>query len=277
MVNGSRSDLRRMDQEQNNKYKRVLAFIIFLIASLSMITATFLNPIFMKGQIRTSNNQAVVVRQVNSHFDFLASLIGAKTESDSNLLTTNQTQPIADHIIDYSLGFHFVKFNNTNLAKQILDDINKNIDSGASSDAQAVRRGLKKQGGNAIYFVTRAFDLNIITLGANIAVLLLVVNIIIIIVTLIAMWSLISDMKTRSSVKALIHDITAAGMWAGFWLMLIFGILAVIPILFNVETLPIGGLSYLIELSSSVFLDFVIAGVVIYILCAIPWQITTAN
>lgn len=277
MVKGSRADLRRMDQEQSNQYKRTLAFIIFTVVSLVMITATFLNPHFMKGQVRTSSNSAVIVRQVNGHFDRLADLIGAKHESDSNLLTTSQTRPIADHVIDYSLGIHWIKVNNTNLAKQILKDIDKNIDSDSSSDAINVRKKLDQQKNNATYFIEQAFNLDVVTLGANIAVLLLVVNVIIVIVTIISLFSLISDMKQRSSIKTLIHDITAAGMWAGFWLILICGILAIIPVIFNVESLPFGGLDYLLEISSGVFLDFVIAGVVVYILCAIPWQITTAK
>lgn len=275
MVDGSRADLRRMDQEQNSKYKRTLAFMIFLIMMLTMITVTFLNPIFMKGQIRSSNNSAVIVRQVDSHFDTLADLIGADHESDSNLLTIQQTQPIADHIIDYSLGMHMVRFSSTSLAEQILDDIDKSIDKGASSDAQIIRKKLLKEGDNALYYVNRAFDLNVVTLGANIAMLLFFVNIIIVIVTIIALVSLIREMKERSSIKALIHDITASGMWAGFWIILICGVLAIIPVFFNVEVLA--GFGYLFEISSSVFLDFVIIGVIAYILCAISWQITTAN
>ena len=61
MVEGKRADLRRMGHVQNNQYKRTLAFVIFLIAALALITATFLNPIFMNGLIRTSSNQGVVV------------------------------------------------------------------------------------------------------------------------------------------------------------------------------------------------------------------------
>lgn len=277
MVAGRRADLRRIGQEQNTQYKRTLAFVIFLIVTLVMVSATFLNPLFMKGHIRTSNNRAVVVRQVNSHFDTLANLIGANREEDSNLLTVQQTQPIADHVIDYALGFHLVKVNNLDLAKQILHDINTNVDQGASSDAQRVNNRLKKQKSNAPYLVAQAFELNVVTLGANIAVLLLIVNIIIVIVTIITLISLISDMKSRSSTKALVHDITAAGMWAGFWLILACGLLALIPVVFNVETLPFMGLGYLLEISSSVFLEFVIAGVVLFVVSAIPWQATATN
>lgn len=275
MVNGSRADMRRIDQEQNNRYKRTLTFIILLITVITMITVTFLNPMFMKKQIKNSNNQAIIVRQVNGNFDALADLIGAKRESDSNLLTVQQTQPIADHIIDYSLGLHWIKIDSTSLAQQILNDIDKNVDSGSSGDGQNIRKKLKKQGSNAAYFVARAFNLNVVTLGANIAVLLFVVNIIIVIITIIALFSLISDMKLRSSVKALVHDVTGAGMWAGFWMILFFGIFSIIPVIFNVETLPFVGIGYLLEISSGIFLDYVILGVIIYILCAIPWQSTT--
>lgn len=275
MVDNARTDLRRINHEQNNQYKRILAFIIFLIVTLIMITGTFLNPFFMKKQIRTSNNQAVIVRQVNGNFDNLADIIGANHEANANLLTVKQTQPIADHVIDYSLGLHWFKVNNVGLAKQILHDINLNIDEGSSSDAQQVEAKLKKQKNNAPYAVISAFNLNTVTLGANIAVMLFLVNIIIVVVTIISMLSLISDMRSRTTIKALVHDCMAAGMWAGFWMIVIFIVLALIPVVFNVESLATFG--YLIQISSSIFLDNVVAGVIIYILCAIPWQITSAD
>ncbi len=275
MVDNARTDLRRINHEQNNQYKRILAFIIFLIVTLIMITGTFLNPFFMKKQISTSNNQAVIVRQVNGNFDNLADIIGANHEANANLLTVKQTQPIADHVIDYSLGLHWFKVNNVGLAKQILHDINLNIDEGSSSDAQQVEAKLKKQKNNAPYAVISAFNLNTVTLGANIAVMLFLVNIIIVVVTIISMLSLISDMRSRTTIKALVHDCMAAGMWAGFWMIVIFIVLALIPVVFNVESLATFG--YLIEISSSIFLDNVVAGVIIYILCAIPWQITSAD
>lgn len=112
-------------------------------------------------------------------------------------------------------------------------------------------------------------------MGANIAVMLFLVNIIIVVVTIISMLSLISDMRSRTTIKALVHDCMAAGMWAGFWMIVIFIVLALIPVVFNVESLATFG--YLIEISSSIFLDNVVAGVIIYILCAIPWQITSAD
>ncbi|MCH4003720.1 MAG: hypothetical protein LKH59_01450 [Lactobacillus crispatus] len=274
MVEGKRADLRRMGYEQNNQYKRLLAFVIFLIAALSLITATFLNPIFMKKQIRTSYNRAVVVRQVNKNYDSLADLINADSEDNSNLLSDTQTQPIADHIIDYSLGIHWFKVTSLPLANQILSDIDQGIAKGSSSGAQEVNRKLKKQGTNAPYAIIKAFNLSVITLGANIAGLLFIVNLIIIIVTIITMVSLLNDMKSRVTIRMVIHDTMAAGMWAGFWLILISGLLALVPVIFNVDNIEFG---FLLEIGSSVFLEYVIAGVIIYIICAIPWQITVAK
>ena len=275
MANGAREGLHRISQEQNNQYKQVLSFIIFLIVSLTMITATFLNPFFMKGQIRNSSNEAVVVRQINKHLDALAETIGANKNGNANLLTTKQTQPIADHIIDYTLGRPWFKFSNIKLAKQILHDIDLNIDQGASSDAQLVQEKLKEQENNAPFDVIDTFNLNTITLGGNIAFILLIVNVIILIMAIISLRSLISDMKLFFNSKMLTHEITASGMWAGFWLILIAGILAVIPVIFNVEGLAV--LGFVLEISSSIFLDFVIVGVVLYILSAIPWEISSPN
>ena len=275
MANGAREGLHRISQEQNNQYKQVLSFIIFLIVSLTMITATFLNPFFMKGQMRNSSNEAVVVRQINKHFDALAETIGANKNGNANLLTTKQTQPIADHIIDYTLGTPWFKFSNMKLAKQILHDIDLNIDQGASSDAQLVQEKLKEQENNAPFDVIDTFNLNTITLGGNIAFILLIVNVIILIMAIISLRSLISDMKLFFNSKMLTHEITACGMWAGFWLILIAGILAIIPVIFNVEGLAV--LGFVLEISSSIFLDFVIVGVVLYILSAIPWEISSPN
>ncbi|WP_294835825.1 hypothetical protein [uncultured Lactobacillus sp.] len=275
MANGARDGLHRINKEQNEDYKKVLSFIIFLIVSLTMITATFLNPFFMKGQIRNNSNEAVVVRQINKHFDTLAEIIGANKNGNANLLTTKQTQPIADHIIDYTLGIPWFKFSNMKLAKQILHDIDLNVDQGVSSDAQLVQEKLKEQENNAPYDVIDAFNLNTVTLGGNVAFILLIVNVIILIMAIISLRSLISDMKLFLNSKMLTHEVTASGMWAGFWLILIAGVLAFIPVIFNVESLAV--LGYVLEISSSIFLDFVIVGVILYILSAIPWEISSPN
>ena len=271
MANGARDDLRRVSRKQNNQHPKVLSFIIYLIMTLIMVTLTFLNPFFMKNQIRTNNNEAIIVRQVNKHFDTLANEIGANKNGSANLLTIKQTQPIADHIIDYTLGTFF-KFNNLNLANQILFDINLNIDQGTSSDAQLVQEKLKEQGSNASYEVVDAFSLNTVMVGSNVATALLLLNIIVLIMAAISLRSLIGDLRTEMTSKKLTHTIMGAVMWASFWLMLIAGIIALVPTVFNVREIAVFG--YVLEISSSIFLDFVIVGVALYILSAILWEFT---
>ncbi|MDF7638146.1 hypothetical protein PT285_01670 [Lactobacillus sp. ESL0791] len=275
MADGTRSAARRVNSEQNSQYKRILTFIIFLLTALVMLTGTFLNPFFMKRQIRTDNNQATVVRKVNVNFNILAGLIGASEDEDANLLTVKQTQPIADHVVDYSLGIHWLRSDSLGLAKQILHDIDLNIDKDSSSVAQRIDDKLNKQHNNAPYFIVEAFNLNTIMLGANIAVVLLVVNLVLIVCTGISLYSLITDMMTRMATRMLVHDVTAAGMWAGFWLILIFGLLALIPVAFNVEAIAVFG--FLLEISSSVFLYNVIVGALLYVICAVPWKITAED
>ena len=274
MTSSAQTDLRRVTQEEKHQYQKALSFIILLIVTLVMVSVTFLNPFFMKGQIRSDSNQVVVVRQVNQHFNTLAKEIGARQTDDANLLTTKQTQPIADHIIDYTLKPWF-KVNKLTLANDILYDINLNIDQGASSDAQLVQEKLKKQGSNAPYEVMDAFSLNTVTVGGNVAFGLLLLNIVLMIMAVISLRSLFNEIRAVFTKKMLIHVTTASIMWAGFWLILVAGIFALIPVIINVEGVAV--LGYLLEIGSSIFLDFVIVGVLLYVFSAIPWKITSPN
>src|SRR5699024_5210899 len=120
----------------------------------------------------------------------------------------------------------------------------------------------------------KAFNLSVITLGANIAGLLFIVNLIIIIVTIITMVSLLNDMKSRATIRMVIHDTMAAGMWAGCWLLLILGLLAIVPVIFNVVHIEFG---CLVEIGTRVCLAYVTAWVINHIICAIPWQIRAAK
>jgi hypothetical protein len=51
-------------------------------------------------------------------------------------------------------------------------------------------------------------------------------------------------------------------------------LLAVVPVIFDVDNIELG---FLLEIGSSVFLEYVITGVVMYVICAIPWQATSAK
>ncbi|WP_212781392.1 hypothetical protein [Lactobacillus corticis] len=277
MAGASRAEVHRMNQGQNKQYKRVLALILFLGIGLGLVTGTFLNPSFMKGQITSNNNSAVIARQINGHFNALADYVGADAADDTNLLSEKEALPIANHVIDYVLGIHWLKTNSSSLAKTIYNDIQKDVTSDSSTDAQGIKKQLKEHQSSAVAYVTAAFDLSLVMLGANLVTILLVINIVIIVSVIIMLLSMIREMREMLSTRSMIHTIVAAGMWAAGWLILLSGIMAIIPVLFNVEAWNLGGVGYLIEIASSTFLDFVIVGTVLYIVCAIPWQATAAK
>lgn len=270
----ARSEYRRIDQEQNKNYKRSLTWIFFTIITLVFSMATFMNPSFMKKQAQTSNGQVIVQKQINEKFDRLATLVGGKSVGNSNLLTQKQTQPIVNVMYDYSLGLHWFKNSDLGIAKNILNIINTAIDDDSASNAQDIRQQLNKQSNNAEYIVIDAFDLTDLTLQANIVTLFFFINIVIIVVCLLSLYSIIEQMKKRSDKRLLIHDIFAAGMRTGIIMMIFYGALAMIPVIVNVEALPLKAFAYWLELASGIFLEAVIVGVVVFVISAVPWQIS---
>lgn len=145
MAETTRSELRRLDAEQNRTYKRSFVATIFVVVSLILFSFTLMNPSFMKGITRTSNGQAVIDAQINAKFDRLAVLVNGKKNSSSNLLTSNQTQVLSDELIDYTLGIHWFKTDNASLANEIYSTLNKEIDSNSDTEAQSVMKALKNK------------------------------------------------------------------------------------------------------------------------------------
>ncbi|MBP2057465.1 hypothetical protein J2Z60_000629 [Lactobacillus colini] len=277
MVAGSRSELRRIDQAQNAHNKRSLIFIIFTTITLVFSLLTFMNPSFMKKQLSKESNAVVAEQFINERFDNFAETIGADRNGDtSNILTEKQTKPIANAMVDYTLGVHWFRAENANLAEDIRQVILKKIDSNSSQEAQSVKNHLKKYTDRGIYSVITGFDLSSVTLSANIETLFVVVNIIIIIMCLLSSVSVIRSMKHLLGKKEFIHTIMAAIMWVGSLFIVIYGLLAAVPLIFNVEGLILG-IGYFLEIASGIFLELVIIGVILFVISAILWQLTTEN
>ena len=111
-------------------------------------------------------------------------------------------------------------------------------------------------------------------MAANFETLFMVINVLFIILGIMVVMSLWDESKTMSR-RERIHETMAAGMWAGFWLMVIFVTLAALPLLFPLsDANPLG---FFFEVSSGTFLELVMFGAIIYVVCAIPWQFTSAN
>lgn len=274
---GSRSELRRINHAQNlhNKNSLILSFFILLTLVFSLVT--FMNPNFMKKQLAKENNSVVVERYLNNKFDNFADSINANRNGDtSNILTTKQTKPIANAMIDYALGFHLFRTENASVAQEIKTVIFTKINDNSSTEAQSVKKILKKNNTQGIYAIITGFNLSNLTLAANIETLFVLVNILLSILCFISLISVIKNMTLRLPGKAFFHALSSAGMWVGALCILIYGVLALTPLLFNVESLPLA-IGYWLEIASGIFLELVIIGVGLFIISTIFWQLTSSN
>lgn len=275
----TRSELRRIDQAQTVHDKRSFGIAIFTIVVLFFGLVTFMNPIFMKSQIAKESNGVVAERYINQKFDNFAAAIGADRSSNNstnNLLTVEQTRPIADAMIDYTLGIHLFRAENSSLAGQIRKIILTKIDDNFSMEAKSVQEKLRKNKNSSLYAIITSFGLANTTLMANIEIVLLVLSILIIIFVGIFAYQQIKRLQEIVSTRRLIHMVAAGGMRAAICMIVIFGLLAFIPTIFDVEGFILN-IGYFLEIASGIFLELVIVGVVLFVISTITWQITSAK
>ena len=275
----TRSELRRIDQAQTVHDKRSFGIAIFTIVVLFFGLVTFMNPIFMKCQIAKESNGVVAERYINQKFDNFAAAIGADRSSNNstnNLLTVEQTRPIADAMIDYTLGIHLFRAENSSLAGQIRKIILTKIDDNSSMEAKSVQEKLRKNKNSSLYAIITSFGLANTTLMANIEIVLLVLSILIIIFVGIFAYQQIKRLQEIVSTRRLIHMVAAGGMRAAICMIVIFGLLAFIPTIFDVEGFILN-IGYFLEIASGIFLELVIVGVVLFVISTITWQITSAK
>lgn len=275
----TRSELRRIDQAQTVHDKRSFGIAIFTIVILFFCLVTFMNPIFMKSQIAKESNGVVAERYINQKFDNFAAAIGADRSSNNstnNLLTVEQTRPIADAMIDYTLGIHLFRAENSSLASQIRKIILTKIDDNSSMEAKSVQEKLRKNKNSGLYAIITSFGLSNATLMANIEIVLLVLNILIIIFVSMLAYQQVRRLQKIVSTRRLIHMFAAGGMRASICLIVIFGLLAFIPTIFEVEGFILN-IGYFLEIASGIFLELVIVGVVLFVISTITWQITSAK
>lgn len=275
----TRSELRRIDQAQTVHDKRSFGIAIFTIVVLFFGLVTFMNPIFMKSQIAKESNGVVAERYINQKFDNFAAAIGADRSSNNstnNLLTVEQTRPIADAMIDYTLGIHLFRAENSSLASQIRKIILTKIDDNSSMEAKSVQEKLRKNKNSGLYAIITSFGLANTTLMANIEIVLLVLSILIIIFVGILVYQQIRRLQEVVSTRRLIHMFAAGGMRASICSIGIFGLLAFIPTIFEVEGFILN-IGYFLEIASGIFLELVIVGVVLFVISTITWQITSVK
>ena len=275
----TRSELRRIDQAQTVHDKRSFGIAIFTIIVLIFSLVTFMNPIFMKSQIAKESNGVVAERYINQKFDNFAATIGADRSSNNstnNLLTVEQTRPIANAMIDYTLGVHLFRAENSSLAGQIRKVILTKIDDNSSMEAKSVQEKLKKNKESGLYAIITSFNLANVTLAANIELVFFVLNILVIAFVGILVYQQFRRLQKIVSTGRLIHMFAAGGMRAAISMIVVFGLLAFIPTIFDVEGLILN-IGYFLEIASGIFLELVIVGVVLFVISTVTWQITSAK
>ncbi|WP_281510326.1 hypothetical protein [Lactobacillus taiwanensis] len=275
----TRSEMRRIDQAQTVHDKRSFGIAIFTIVVLFFSLVTFMNSIFMKSQIAKESNGVVAERYINQKFDNFAATIGADRSSNNstnNLLTVEQTRLIANAMIDYTLGIHLFRAENSSLAGQIRKIILTKIDDNSSMEAKSVQEKLRKNKEGGLYAIITSFGLANATLAANVELVFLVLNILVIVFVGIITYQKVKSLLELVSTRRLIHMVAAGGMRASICLIVIFGLLAFIPTIFNVESLILN-IGYFLEIASGIFLELVIVGVVTFVISTITWQITSAK
>ncbi|WP_281508919.1 hypothetical protein [Lactobacillus taiwanensis] len=275
----TRSEMRRIDQAQTVHDKRSFGIAIFTIVVLFFSLVTFMNSIFMKSQIAKESNGVVAERYINQKFDNFAATIGADRSSNNstnNLLTVEQTRLIANAMIDYTLGIHLFRAENSSLAGQIRKIILTKIDDNSSMEAKSVQEKLRKNKEGGLYAIITSFGLANATLAANVELVFLVLNILVIVFVGIITYQKVKSLLELVSTRRLIHMFAAGGMRASICLIVIFGLLAFIPTIFNVESLILN-IGYFLEIASGIFLELVIVGVVTFVISTITWQITSAK
>lgn len=140
MNEDSRVELIKLSVTQTKHYKRMVECLTFLLVTLLFSTLTFMNPYFMTKQLAKESNYVIVDRQINKKFNNLANVLEVeKKETNSALLNSKQTQPMARELVDYVIGLGWFKTDNSEIAHKIKKQIYK-FDSNVSSGAIEVQK-----------------------------------------------------------------------------------------------------------------------------------------
>jgi len=174
------------------------------------------------------------------------------------------------------LGVHLFRAENSSLASQIRKVILTKIDDNSSMEAKSVQEKLKKNKESGLYAIITSFGLANATLAANVELVFLILNILVIIFVGILAYQQIKRLKEIVSTGRLIHMFAAGGVRASLGLIVGFGLLAFIPTIFNVEGLILN-IGYFLEIASGIFLELVIVGVVLFVISTVTWQLTSAK
>ena len=239
--------------EQSEEATRNIASIIGSIQEDTNMAVTAMEK--NSEEIKQGNR---VVEQTGEEFKKIGDLI------DEMCQQMNKSLRSVRHVNDRSISIG-----------EALADVSKLSDN-SSMEAKSVQEKLRKNKNSGLYAIITSFGLANATLMANVEIVLLVLSILIIIFVGILAYQQIKRLQEIVSTRRLIHMVAAGGMRAAICMIVIFGLLAFIPTIFDVEGFILN-IGYFLEIASGIFLELVIVGVVLFVISTITWQITSAE
>lgn len=265
---------KRLEQDDNKRYKGFLGFSFFILITLGFFMATFMNSSFMDKQIQKESNVVLVNEKLNDGFNSFAESLGADRQSEKNLLTTDITLPIAREFVGYTLGFHWFKTENEDLAQSIQDILVKRINDNSSTETKAIQKLIKQNKRTAQYAISSGFHLTEVTALANTVTLGWIIGGLIILLGIIMVLSIVKKLRQYLRARDILHDLSGAMMWAAAFVMIIFGVIALIPTFIDTELYFGLGVGLFLEIVSGIFLEMVIVGAVFFVASTIPWALS---
>ncbi|EFO70847.1 hypothetical protein HMPREF9211_1343 [Lactobacillus iners LactinV 01V1-a] len=108
---------------------------------------------------------------------------------------------------------------------------------------------------------------------ANLHTLFLIINVVVIITCVFVALALLKEYMSILKGRSLIHLTSVAISISSLMIMLIFILLAALPLIFNVESWNILGL--FLEIASGIFLELVFVAAILFVISTVISQVTS--
>ncbi|MEJ6347952.1 hypothetical protein R4Y45_01755 [Holzapfeliella sp. He02] len=249
------------------KPKRLTGFLVsdILVIILSvLLMATYLNPNFVKSNL---NNSTHMTNYINRQFVKLSNSVTTdQNQLSAKLLNEEQSNDVMNNMIDYTAGIHNFRNNSLQIASEIKTTLINVIDDSSATKAKRVKTALQENEQTSQYAVLGTFDLDGLTTLSNAVTLFWMIAIGVLLIALILLIVILNRMrKSKMTLKLAIKELLSVVSRLGLVLTILFMILAVITSLFDFSGVIGEFAAAIIQYTSYLSFNVVLAGVVMFI------------
>ncbi|MGX4763934.1 hypothetical protein [Holzapfeliella sp. JNUCC 72] len=253
------------------KPKRLTGFLVsdILVIILSvLLMATYLNPNFVKSNL---NNSTHMTNYINRQFVKLSNSVTTdQNQLSAKLLNEEQSNDVMNNMIDYTAGIHNFRNNSLQIASEIKITLINVIDDSSATKAKRVKTALQENEQTSQYAVLGTFDLDGLTTLSNAVTLFWMIAIGVLLIALILLIVILNRMrKSKMNLKLAIKELLSVVSRLGLVLTILFMILAVITSLFDFSGVIGEFAAAIIQYTSYLSFNVVLAGVVMFISASI--------